>query len=376
MSFCVNCGTLIADKSLFCTVCGTAKDASVNLSQSSQSKNYSSSIQSASDKITQKLGLEKIEGFSIKSFFSEVFSKHDPEDIERLLSVGTYETTPKINPSMGMMPNPWIFFRALSISIIAYFIFLFGYIEFSNVKLLPGLIIIGSFAVPFSVLILFFELNTPRNISIVKILNLIVIGGAIGMIISLFLFNFTPLLGIFGASAAGLIEEPSKLAALLYIMRNDKSDRYKYRLNALLLGAAVGTGFAAFESAGYALEYGLNGGANDMLSIIILRGILAPFSHIGWTAITAYGFWLARPKYKDISSTLQSPIFIKYFLIPVALHFIWNLPFEGPFMSKYIILGFIGWVVIISLVQSGLKEIIEINNTNINISNTSDSVII
>ena len=196
------------------------------------------------------------------------------------------------------------------------------------------------------------------------------------MIISLFLFNFTPLLGIFGASAAGLIEEPSKLAALLYIMRNDKSDRYKYRLNALLLGAAVGTGFAAFESAGYALEYGLNGGANDMLSIIIIRGILAPFIHIGWTAITAYGFWLARPNCKDILSTLQSPIFLKYFFIPVALHFIWNLPFEGPFMSKYIILGFIGWVVIISLVQSGLKEIIEINNTNINISNTSDSVII
>ena len=39
------------------------------------------------------------------------------------------------------------------------------------------------------------------------------------------------------------------------------------------------------------------------------------------------------------------------------LHFIWNLPFEGPFMIKYIILGFIGWFIVVRIVKIGLKEI-------------------
>ena len=321
-----------------------------------EAANYSTSIQNASDKITGKLGIEKIEGFSITSFFSEVFRHHDPDDVERLLSVGTPETTPILNSAMGVMPNPWIFFRVLSGTVITYLIFLFAWNNFHNINLVPGLIIIGSFAVPFSVLILFFELNTPKNISIVKIVQLVVVGGALSLLLSLLLFEVTPFLGIFGASAAGIIEEVGKLAALLFVMRTVSDDRYKYRLNSLLLGAAVGTGFAAFESAGYALRFGLNN-ANSMLEIIQMRGAMAPAAHIVWTAIAASAFWIARPYHETLWDTLKSSQFLKVFTIPVVLHFIWNLPFEGPFMIKFIILGFVAWVVIISLVQSGLREI-------------------
>jgi RsiW-degrading membrane proteinase PrsW (M82 family) len=317
---------------------------------------YISSIQNASDKITGQLGLEKIEGFSLTAFFSEAFRKHDPDDVERLLSVGTPETTPIPNTAMGVMPNPWIFFRVLSGTVIAYLIFMFAWKEFHNINLVPGLIIIGSFAVPFSVLILFFELNTPKNVSIIKIVQLVVVGGGLSLLLSLILFQITPFLGAFGESAAGFVEEIGKLAALLFVMRTVKSDRYKYRLNALLLGAAVGTGFAAFESAGYALRYGLQS-AEMMLEIIQLRGVMSPFAHIVWTSIAASAFWIARPHHSDTWNTVTSPQFLKIFAIPVALHFIWNLPYEGPFMVKFIILGFIAWVVIISFVQSGLREI-------------------
>ena len=79
-----------------------------------------------------------------------------------------------------------------------------------------------------------------------------------------------------------------------------------------------------------------------MMDNILLRGAMSPFSHIIWTAIAAAAFWMARPHYATIWYTLVSFRFLKIFLIPVALHFVWNLPFEGPFMIKYIILGFVG----------------------------------
>jgi RsiW-degrading membrane proteinase PrsW (M82 family) len=312
-------------------------------------------IQSLSDNITDKLGLEKIEGFSLSGFFSEALKKHHESEIEKILSVGTAQSTPKPNASMGNMPNPWLFFKVLSTTALAYFIFLFAWDEYKNIHLVPGLIMIGSFAVPLSVLILFFELNTPRNISIIKILELVILGGAISLLLSLFLYEVTPIFGVFGNSAAGIIEEAAKLGALLFVIRNVEKDRYKYRLNALLLGASIGTGFAAFESAGYALQIGLVD-SHAMLSNIKFRGIMSPFAHIAWSAIAASAFWIAKQKHNNTIDTIQSKDFLKFFLVPVALHFTWNLPFEGPFMLKYFVLGFVAWVVIISLMQSGLKE--------------------
>jgi RsiW-degrading membrane proteinase PrsW (M82 family) len=63
-------------------------------------------------------------------------------------------------------------------------------------------------------------------------------------------FEAAPFLGNLGAAVVGIVEEIAKLAALLIVMRTVKYDRYKYRLNGLLSGAA-------FLSAGYALRSGL-----------------------------------------------------------------------------------------------------------------------
>jgi len=355
--FCQNCGVKINADAAFCASCGTPLSSAARAQPDFDRRpGLTDHFQNASDTITEKLGIDKIDGFSFKKFFSETFRHHDPDEVEQRLSVGTMDTTPALHSSMGTMPNPWIFFRVLTGALIAYLVFLYGYKEFNNINLVPGLIIIGSFAVPFSTLILFFELNTPKNISLIKILQMVIAGGTSSLFISLFIFEITPFLGFLGASAAGIVEEIGKLAALLFVLRLVRIERYNYRLNWLLFGAAVGTGFASFESAGYALHYGLSS-VSSMLEVIQTRGILAPFGHIAWTAIAATAYWVARSHYDSFTSTVVSTEFLKFFTIPVALHFIWNLPFEGPFMSKYIFLGFVAWVVIISFVQTGLKEV-------------------
>jgi len=302
-----------------------------------------------SDEITNKFGFGKIENSS-SSFFSEAFKKHDSDEVEKLLSVGTAATTPMIDTNMGRMPSPWIFIRIFFVTIGAYLLFLIAWSIYHNIILIPGLLILGSFAVPFSVLILFFELNTPKNISIFKIIQFVIVGGVLSQFISLILYDVTSIYN------AGIIEESAKLAAVLILVNYNKKNQYKYILNALLLGAAVGTGFSAFESAGYALKMGIISSA-IMTDNIQLRGLLSPFGHIIWTAITASAYWMARPYCKSAWTTLISYRFLKIYFLPVLLHFIWNLPFEGPFMIKYVILGFIGWAVIIRIVKIGLKEI-------------------
>jgi RsiW-degrading membrane proteinase PrsW (M82 family) len=307
--------------------------------------------------ITSKLGLENIEQFSLKQFFSKVFEKHKPDEVENLFVVGSTLTTPPLDASMAILPSPWLFFRVLLGSVIVYLIFLFGWNAFENRNLIPGLIMVGSFAVPISVVILFFELNTPRNISIIRIVQLFFLSGALSLFVALILFDLTPVLGALGASSAALIEEPAKLAVVIFAMRVIGMDRYKYRLNALLFGAAVGAGFAAFESAGYAFNHLLRSGMDASTSVIFIRGVLAPFGHIVWTAIATSAYWIARKDHPNIETTIRSKKFLLLFAAPVALHFIWNLPFSGPYMAKFWVLGVIAWVIIFSLIQSGLKEI-------------------
>jgi RsiW-degrading membrane proteinase PrsW (M82 family) len=83
----------------------------------------------------------------------------------------------------------------------------------------------------------------------------------------------------------GLIEEAVKLCTLAVLTRHLT---YKYVRDGMILGATVGLGFAAFESAGYAFtalftEHGLS--LMDLVQTEILRGLLAPVGHGLWTAI-------------------------------------------------------------------------------------------
>jgi RsiW-degrading membrane proteinase PrsW (M82 family) len=83
----------------------------------------------------------------------------------------------------------------------------------------------------------------------------------------------------------GLIEEGCKLAALWWVARRLRT----YLVgDGIALGATVGFGFAAFESAGYAFnalftEHGLSLGS--LVETEVLRGVLTPVGHGLWTAI-------------------------------------------------------------------------------------------
>ena len=359
--FCSACGAPVSPpEAVFCGRCGgrigAAAGAAASAPEGARGERGGSAMQALANRITDPLGLERLEGFHIGTLFSEALRRREPDEVERYLGVGTPDTTPPLTAEMGQWPRPWLFLRTLVFALVVYALLLFTWKQYANVNVVPALIIVGSFAVPLATLVLFFELNTPRNVSIMRVVQLVVLGGAVSILISLALFRLTNLSSWLGPPAAAFVEEVGKLAALLVLARFAHQQRYGFALNGLLFGAAVGAGFAAFESAGYALRIGLRS-ADAMLDNITLRGVLSPFGHIAWTAIAACAVWRVRAHGSTLMQALFDRRFLVLFTVPVVLHFTWNSAFQLPLMLKYVGLGLLAYVVIFSLVQGGLKEV-------------------
>ena len=349
----VDCGGL----EVVCPSCGKSFKCGPSATKPGEAINVGKIATNIANKFTEVTGTEKLEGFSLRALFSEVFSKHASEEVESYFTVGTAATTPPIDLVDTSWPRPWVFFRMLFGSVVVYLIFMFGWHEYGQVNLLPGMMMIGSFAVPFSALIFFMEANVARNISLYQVVRCVVFGG-VGSLILTFVLHTLPgmqSLDWLGASIAGITEEPAKLFAVLLV---PGVSRYRYKINGLLLGAAVGTGFAAFESAGYAFSILIQSeDVSVMENVIFFRGILSPLGHIVWTAITAAALWRVKGDAKFAFGMLGDKRFWHLALVPVVLHMVWNSPLELPFFGKYLILGVVGWFIVLSLLQEGLKEL-------------------
>src|SRR5580704_2018480 len=195
---------------------------------------------------------DKLVGFSLTAMFSEVFKGRKPGEVEDYLIVGTPKTTPHIDEVMTGWPKPWFFMRVLIFMAVVYFIFWQLFDLSNNPRIVPGLIVMGSLVVPLATVFLFWELNTPRNISFHMVLILVCLGGVISLAVSLIAFDVAHLEWL-GAASAGICEEIGKLLTVVLVVRNTK---YKYILNGLVFGAAIGGGFGAFETAGYSFSDG------------------------------------------------------------------------------------------------------------------------
>jgi protease PrsW len=340
---------------------------------SSQSFTLGGLLDSVGSRLNSLASTEKLEGFSLSEMFSEVFKKRTQEEVDEYFICGTSKTTPAIENAQTGWPKPWFFMRVMIFMGLIYFGFLLAWKEFGNSNLLPGLMMMGSLVLPLATVILFFELNTPRNISFHYILGLLCVGGVVSIFLSLIGFSISSLSSILGPPAAGIVEEIGKLLTVILVARNLK---HKYVLNGLLFGAAVGAGFAVFESAGYAfrafMETFVQGAVRtnlsqstisaiaggNMTTNITIRGLLSPFCHVAWTAIAAGALWRVKGGRPFSPAMLADSTFLRAFIIPVVLHMIWNAGFiPSVFYLKQVILGLIGWFILFGIVQQGLKQV-------------------
>ncbi|GAA4719743.1 PrsW family glutamic-type intramembrane protease [Brevibacillus fulvus] len=306
------------------------------------------------DKINRVAGVETPSELKLREVFSNVFVKHSEEDAEKLFFVGTSYTTPQIQNVVDSWPKPWLFARVFLLAALIYFGLYLGVDYFGNLNFLPGLITLGSFLVPFTLLIFFWEMNAPQNISIYKIIKMLFVGGILSLIAAVFIYDRIG--DTHSSIMIGIVEEAAKVLVVLWFLRDRK---YKYILNGLLIGAAVGTGFAAFESAGYAFRVALFADLDSMYSIIFWRGVLAPGGHIVWAALSGAAICMVKGSREFSWSMLKDMRFLRIFAIVVILHALWDLPLfaDADFPLVQIILTVISWVIAFAVMNAGLKEI-------------------
>ncbi len=276
------------------------------------------------------------------------------EDMEETFAVGTASTTPTLAAIADGWPIPRVFWRVLFGAIATYILLRVGWSEFHNPNFIPGLIVIGSFVVPLAVVILFFELNTPKNVSVYQIGKLLLLGGALSLILTSVLAEVLPGSGagqILPAMLTGVIEETGKALVLLIVVGKV---RYRWQLNGLLFGAAIGAGFAGFESAGFAVNVAKT--LDETFSMITFRGVLAPGGHVIWTAMVGSAIWRVKKDKPFEVGMLFAPIVIRRWAIAVVLHGLWDTAIRPPWV-KWIVLSVVGWYLILGIVTQSLDEV-------------------
>src|SRR5215217_5293062 len=120
-----------------------------------------------------------------------------------------------------------------------------------NANLVPTIILLGSFLVPVTFVVYAFA-HGDEIVTAQRVLTAFIYGGVLGVLGASLLeaeFLKSPSAGTY--LYVGLIEEAVKLAALWLLVR--RLPRYIMR-DGIVLGATVGFGFAALESAGYAFN--------------------------------------------------------------------------------------------------------------------------
>ena len=190
-----------------------------------------------------------------------------------------------------------------------------------NVNLVTTIILLGSFLVPVTFVAYAFG-QADQVVTAQRLLTAFVYGGVLGVLgASLLEAEFLGSPSTATYLYVGLIEEAVKLAALWLVAR--RLPRYSRR-DGIVLGATVGFGFAALESAGYAFNALFTDRGLSLLNLVeteVLRGILTPVGHGLWTAILGGALFgvAARRGRLGLGGAL-----VGWYLLVAALHGLWD----------------------------------------------------
>ena len=157
-----------------------------------------------------------------------------------------------------------------------------------NIILLPTIVLLGSFLVPVTAIVWYLDHDASPSLSPRRIVSAFIVAGVLGLIVaSLLEFWLVYGPGTIGMLKVGFIEEFVKGAAIVLLALGLRS--YATR-DGMVLGAAVGFGFAALETSGYALA-----------SLFVVQGqqLILSLPSVVFTAKDGAGVQLAAARGAD-----------------------------------------------------------------------------
>ncbi|MBW4442070.1 MAG: PrsW family intramembrane metalloprotease [Plectolyngbya sp. WJT66-NPBG17] len=290
------------------------------------------------------------------------------------------QSSPASTPIFSNSRNAWL--RVLLAGFSLYIISIVLVVVTGNPNLFPTMILLGNFLVPITFVAYLYE---RQHISSIKLPQLAV-SFFLGGVLSVFAAGFLEPLIIRGskldfaiALKVGLIEELAKIVAVMFVARKM---RHNSQLDGLLLGAAVGMGFAALESTGYAFTVFLEAFTKNFathtpeifsllatISVTALRSLLAPFGHGVWTAI------LAAVLFRQSGARnfrIDLPVLLTYGVVTL-LHGLWdggsNLVLDYPVVNllpiRFWVVIVLDFVILSFLWKQAIRHAALVNDTSI-----------
>lgn len=202
-----------------------------------------------------------------------------------------------------------------------------------NTTLVPSVIFLGSFLTPIAATVWLVERQQytgaapggdPSELTPLLLVAGFIGAGVLGVAVSSIVESLipTPSTAVFYLGVA-VIEETVKIAIVWWLARGFTS---YHRRDGMVLGACVGLGFAAFETAGYAFTALIqepDASADSLVTVIgtqVTRALLAPVGHGLWTALLA-GALFAAARNSRLRVTWGV---LGWWLVVVGLHFVWD----------------------------------------------------
>ena len=330
---------------------------------------------------------------TLKDIFSDVSKRHSPDETARVFIAGTSLTTPEESEMLAGWQKPFLFARfflitALTLAVAMVLPMLNCYRGYDVI--LVGLPVL----VPFTVLLLTWEMNIPRSISLAQVLGIVALGGVLSIVFTMIFEQVNPFQG---AQWAPVTEEPAKLAIILLLLRKKN---YKYITEGVLLGMAVGTGFAVMETMSYVLDslresmvvlsvnnrdwimelynqgYSVDAitiylfeeaGVQGSLTTAILRAVNAVAGHGMLAAFYGGGIMIAKQREPFRMEHLLNIHFLKYFAISFLLHYLNNsqitheiFPYVGPIWTYSFVQTAVAVILFLPLLRQGVNQVVDI----------------
>ena len=309
---------------------------------------------------------------NITDFFSNIFSSQPADAGDRMFVSGTAMTTPTPDRMLQEWNKPWLYARFLLLGLIFCLLCYFMFAAKNHPGGIITLFSLGSMVVPLSVLIFYWEINIPRDIPFYRVLLVFFIGGMLSIIFALFLPSGFTYDGTNPYSVAPLTEEPAKLLVLaIFIYVFD----IRYIFGGLLIGAAVGAGFSAFEDIYYVM--GKSSGLEDALSTFVIRSIMTLGGHVTWAAMEGGALAMAKGSEPFNVAHLVSPKFLFYFAAAMFLHFSWDgglfegmgpiplvtLSSENSAYAFFFVLTLAAILLAFTLIRQAVFQVLDVVNT-------------
>lgn len=278
------------------------------------------------------------------------------------MSQNTWNTSTEHPPRRG---RGWL--RVLLIGLALFVVTIIVMFWTGNINLYPTVILIGNFLVPVVFVAFLYDHQHFSALSADTVAVSFCVGGVLGVLGASILeslllpvpANPTQGLTLGWAFIVGLIEEGCKIAVVAFLARKIP---HNSQMDGLLLGGAVGMGFAALESTGYAFTLFLNHGLiSASIMTTVIRGVLAPFGHGVWTGILgAVLFRQSGPRHFRITV----PVILTYLFVsllhalwdgaPLALYVVVTPGFE--ISANILILGLIGIIILAILYRQAISR--------------------